>query len=573
LFEQQVVISANTTALVFEDREFSYAALNSLANQLGSYLRSTYQVKPDELIGICLERNEWVVIAILGVLKSGGAYVPIDPGYPQERIDYMLSDSQCKVVIDEAELLKFRNSLAAYSTENLETVNTPEDLAYVIYTSGSTGRPKGVMLEHFSGNAFMNWCKQEFANSAYDTVLAVTSICFDLSIFELLFTLISGKKIRLLNDGLSIGQYLNSPEKLLLNTVPGVIGTLLRDGAALDSVSVLNMAGEPVPSIYIDQLDCERIEVRNLYGPTEDTVYSTVYRIYNDQPVLIGRPIANSSVYILNGADHLQPVGIAGEICIGGDGLARGYLHNAALTAEKFVANPFEPGQRMYRTGDLGRWLEDGHIEYLGRLDDQVKIRGYRIELGEVEEALRSYAGIEGVVVTAGGGSAEKELVAYVVSKEELHISAIRLHLSKILPHYMLPSHFVRLDHIPLNSNGKTDRKSLPDPSGLGLGTGTEYVAPTNEIEEKIVLIWQGILGKEKIGIKDNFFELGGHSLIAMKIFAQIHKEFNIKMKLTDLFEKLTIEELGKDISRKMWALKVDNENDISVNSDESFML
>ncbi|MET4143036.1 non-ribosomal peptide synthetase, partial [Pedobacter sp. UYP1] len=393
-----------------------------------------------------------------------------------------------------------------------------------------------------------------------------------LSIFELLFTLISGKKIRLLNDGLSIGQYLNSPEKLLLNTVPGVIGTLLRGGAELDSVSVLNMAGEPVPSIYIDQLDCERIEVRNLYGPTEDTVYSTVYRIYNDKPVLIGRPIANTSIYIVNGSDHLQAVGIAGEICIGGDGLARGYLHNAVLTAEKFVANPFEPGQRMYRTGDLGRWLEDGHIEYLGRKDDQVKIRGYRIELGEVEEALRSYSGIEGVVVTAGG-SAEKELVAYVVSKEELHISAIRLHLSKILPNYMLPSHFVRLDHIPLNSNGKIDRKSLPDPSGLGLGTGIEYVAPTNEIEEKIVLIWQGILGKEKIGIKDNFFELGGHSLIAMKIFAQIHKEFNIKMKLTELFEKLTIEELGKDISRKMWALKVDNEDDISVNSDESFML
>ncbi|WP_354306148.1 amino acid adenylation domain-containing protein, partial [Pedobacter sp. UYP1] len=574
LFEQQVVISASTTALVFEDREFSYAALNSLANQLGGYLRSTYEIQPDELVGICLERSEWMVIAILGVLKSGGAYVPIDPGYPQERIDYMLSDSQCKVVIDEAELLKFRNSLAVYSTENLERVNSAEDLAYVIYTSGSTGRPKGAMLEHAGVVNRIDWMWKEYGFSSSDIILQKTTFTFDVSVWEFFLPLCWGSKLVLCKR-----EDIVSPERLLaliaqhqiscVHFVPSMFDAFisgLSSGSGLSGrlsgLRLVITSGEALSagSVRSWYAQVPGVPVYNLYGPTEASVDVTAYSCQVDDLIIpIGRPIANTSIYIVNGSDHLQAVGIAGEICIGGDGLARGYLHNGVLTAEKFVANPFEPGERMYRTGDLGRWLEDGNIEYLGRLDDQVKIRGYRIELGEIEAALRSYPGVEGAVVTAGvegavvtaGGRTEKELVAYVVSQEELYISDLRVHLSRILPDYMLPAHFVQLDEIPLNANGKADRKSLPDPLGLELGTGIEYIAPRNKVEEQLVEIWGELLDKENISVKDSFFDLGGHSLKAIRLINQLYKIFEVTIVLKYIFETPVLEDLAELIKHQ----------------------
>lgn len=545
LFEEQVLLSANKTAIIFEDKALTYAELNEQANQLGHYLREHYQIKRGDHIGVCLKRSEMMLIAIFGILKSGGSYVPVDPEYPKERIEYILSDSNCNILINETELSKFKPVAETYSKNNPPIICAASDLAYIIYTSGSTGRPKGVMIEHQSVNAFIEWSKKEFGGSDFDTVLGVTSICFDLSVFEIFFTLISGKKLRLLTSPFSIDDHLMSSEKILLNTVPSVVGTLLKRKLGLGAIKVLNMAGEPVPPNFSSLLDCDNIEVRNLYGPTEDTVYSTSYRIYKNSPILIGSPIANTSIYILNANNHLQPLGVIGEICISGDGLARGYLNRPELSAEKFVANPFRPGERMYRTGDLGRWLQNGSIEFLGRKDSQVKIRGYRIELGEIESALLNYKPIENTIVvskTLEGG--QQELVAYIVSKELLSISAIRTHLNKTLPAYMLPSFFVQLDQIPLNANGKVDRNVLPDPDGMELKTGIEYMAPFSVTEKLLCSIFSEVLKKDTIGIKDNFFILGGDSIKSIHVISLLRQQGYV-LTISDVMHYPVIEDLA----------------------------
>jgi tyrocidine synthetase-3 len=545
LFEEQAARTPGATAVLFEDKELTYQELNEQANQLAHYLRATHDLQSDDLVAVRLQRSEKLVVALLGVLKSGAAYVPIDPEYPQERIDYMTADSGCKLVIDEDLLHGFMQEADRYSKDNLTPSNlTPFNLAYVLYTSGSTGKPKGVMIEHSNVVAFLSWSREEFRNSDFDTVFATTSVCFDLSIFEIFNTLCIGKKLRMLPNGLAIPEYLHTSDKILVNTVPSVVGMLLGEGMDFSNISVLNMAGEPIPASHIRQLDCERIEVRNLYGPSEDTTYSTVYRIKGEGPVLIGRPISNTQVYITGNDGELLPAGIAGEICISGAGLARGYLNRPELTAEKFVENPFRTGERMYKTGDLGRWLPDGNIDFLGRKDYQVKIRGYRIELGEIEDALQSAEGIEAAVVMAkASATGEKELVAYLVSGHGIEVQELRTQLGHTLPAYMIPSHFVQLDELPLTPNGKVDRKRLPEPEGLGLSTGVEYIAPRNETEEKLAAIWMEILGKERVGVKDNFFDLGGHSLKATRLVSQVHKKFEVKLELRELFTHPVLEQ------------------------------
>jgi amino acid adenylation domain-containing protein len=549
LLEEQVDRTPESVAVLFEETTLTYQELNERSNRLAHYLRQKYDVKADDLLGIRLERGEWMIIAILAVLKSGGAYVPIDPDYPRERIDYILTDSHCKTVIDEQELKGFKAEQFRYDQKNPVPVSGPGDLAYVIYTSGSTGHPKGVMIEHRNTVAFIAWCRTEFGEEDFDVVLAGTSICFDLSVFEIFYTLSCGKKLRVLPNLLSIRQYLTTAEKVLLNTVPAVVGSLLSEEADFGSVRVLNMAGEPVPSGIIAGLDCEKIAVRNLYGPTEDTTYSTRYRIKNDRAILIGRPIANTWLYILDNHLDLLPLGLVGEICLSGAGLARGYLNKPELTAEKFLVSPFRPGERIYRTGDLGRWLPDGNIEFIGRRDSQVKIRGVRIELGEIEVYMQGHPDIDSAVVTAQADRyGEKELVAYVVSGRPIDVPAIRSWLAGGLPSYMIPSRYVELREWPLTPSGKVDRKKLPDPEALGLAAGTEYVAPGNEIEEQLVSIWQELLGREKIGIKDNFFELGGHSLKMLKLVLRIKATFSVQFAFEDILKAPTIESISEHI-------------------------
>ena len=405
LFEEQVEKTPGAVAVIFEKDQITYRELNERANQVAHYLRSK-GVKEETLIPIIMDRSIDMIAGIWGILKAGGVYIPMDPEYPLARINYMLDDTNADFILSshhtfskitprkQVTVIKLDTDWPVISQQpavNPAVTIESNQLAYLIYTSGSTGKPKGVMLQHCNLSAFISWCREEFSASRFDMVYASTSICFDISLFEIFYTLSIGKPLRVIENGLHIGRYLPGDSMVLINTVPVVIENLLNEGTDLSNVSVINMAGEPVPWKVQQSLDTETIETRNLYGPTEDTVYSTVYRLRRGSPILIGRPISNSQVYIINKDQQLCPVNVAGEICIGGAGLARGYLNMPGLTAEKFIANPFSnnPQDRIYKTGDLGRWMPDGNIDYMGRIDDQVKIRGHRIELGEIEIGLQ----------------------------------------------------------------------------------------------------------------------------------------------------------------------------------------
>ena len=558
LFEEQVEKTPNNIALVFEEKVLSYRDLNAHANQLANYLRSVHQIKADDLIGIKLERSDLMIISMLGVLKSGGAYVPIDPVYPKERINYMLEDSNCNVLIDEEFLNIFQkrqeSSLFKQSEENVPTITDPGNLAYVIYTSGSTGKPKGVMIEHKNAVAFISWSKEEFKNVDYEVMYAVTSICFDLSVYEIFYPLSIGKKLRILKNGLSIGDQITGESKVFINTVPSVLGALLSNGVSFENVVALNLAGEPIPKKYIEKIDLKKLEVRNLYGPSEDTTYSTNYRITDANKILIGSPISNTQIYILGMDNTLQPIGVIGEIYIGGDGLARGYLNKAELTEEKFISHPFKKGERLYKTGDLGRWQEDGDIEFLGRKDNQVKIRGYRIELGEIESCLDGILGVLGSVVSvhADASSGDRSLVGYVKLGEGLSVKSLRDLLSKSLPGYMLPSHFVELEEIPLTSNGKVDRKRLPLFAEDSILSDVEYIGPRNTKEQVFCSIFSSVLKVPLVSLKDNFFELGGDSIKSIILVSRF-RSLGYSLGVKDIMEHPVLMDLFpllKEITR-----------------------
>lgn len=543
--------SPDDIALLYENKAVSYRQMNECANQLGRFLQKHYNIKPDDVVGIQLPRSEWMVIALLAVLKAGGAYVPLDIIYPAERIAYIIQDSKAKVVIDETILERFKNMADDYAKDNITGKSQPSHLAYVIYTSGSTGVPKGVMIENRNVTAFINWCKQEFGTGNDLVVFGVTSICFDLSVFEIFYSLCTGKTLRILPDALAVPDYLHTADNILLNTVPGVVGALLHNKTNLATVKVLNMAGEPVPVKYIESLDCRRMAVRNLYGPTETTTYSSMYRFSGNDALVIGRPIANTQLYILNDHQQLQPIGITGEIYIGGAGVARGYLNKETLTAAQFIVHPFRPNERVYRTGDLGRWLPDGNIELLGRKDDQVKIRGYRIETTEIEQALLRHPHIqEALVMVLPTVEEEKDLVAYVAGDHTLNVSDIRDFIGEKLPGFMVPASYVQLQALPRLPNGKVDKNKLPHTAGTNMGTGVEYLAPRNTTEEKIVQLWQELLGKTPVSVKDNFFALGGHSIKAIRLANQLSKAFDSRVTLKEMFLHTTPEEQAKWIGQ-----------------------
>ncbi|WP_316634068.1 non-ribosomal peptide synthetase [uncultured Flavobacterium sp.] len=556
LFEKQVKKTPNQIAVVFEDIELTYRELNENANRLAHYLIENYTIEPDDLIGIKLERSEQILVVILGILKSGAAYVPIDVNYPKERIAYIEQDSNAKIVIDQKALEIFIKAQRKYSKENVEKINIPEDLAYIIYTSGTTGNPKGVMIEHRNAVELINWSAVEFDSAKFEIMYAVTSYCFDLSIYEFFYALSIGKKIRILRNALEIKEYVSKEDKILLNTVPSVVRQLLENKVDLKNVSLINMAGEIVPVDIVKKLQKQPIEVRNLYGPSEDTTYSTAYLIKNQEyrSILIGKPISNSQVYILD--DYLNPVsiGVTGKLYVSGAGVARGYLNKPELTAEKFMNNPFIEGKRMYDTGDLGCWLPDGNIEFLGRKDQQVKLRGYRIELGEIENTILQYSeDLKQVVVEVKGENEEKVLVAYFVSATELDKSKLRSFLQNSLPDYMIPGFYIALEKLPLTPNGKIDRKALPNISGNDI-IRKEYIAPESETEKILVAIWQEVLGVEKIGVTDNFFEMGGHSLVVAQVINRTHKQLEKTVSFKTFFANPTIKDLSKQLQKNEYA-------------------
>ncbi|OCA53123.1 Tyrocidine synthase 3 [Photorhabdus namnaonensis] len=553
LFEQQVEKTPDATALVYQEQTLSYAELNTRANRLAHQLIAL-GVVPDQRVAICVARSPAMVVGLLAVMKAGGAYVPLDPAYPGGRLTHVLHDAAPVVVLaDEAgRAVLGEEALAGLTVLDPNTLPDQPDnnplvpalisrhLAYVIYTSGSTGVPKGVMIEHRNTVNFLHWAQRAFETEEIREVLFSTSISFDLSIFECFMPLSRGAAIHLVEGALSLMQH--TLPVTLINSVPSAMKPLLQTQALMASVHTVNLAGEPLKGALIEQIFAETQIQRlcNLYGPSETTTYSAWLPIQRGDRIIesIGRPIANTCLYLLDEYGQPTPLGVVGEIYIGGAGVARGYLNRPDLTAERFLIDPFSdgPGARMYRTGDLARYLPDGNLEFLGRNDQQVKIRGFRIEPGEIESRLVEHPAVSESVVLAQGEGQEKRLVAYVVAEaSEGLINRLREHLSIQLPDYMVPAAFVRLDALPLTPNGKLDRQALPAPDNEAVARQI-YEAPQGETEMALAAIWREVLGVEQISRYDNFFALGGHSLLAVRVMNRV-AALGIELPLTTLFK------------------------------------
>jgi amino acid adenylation domain-containing protein len=573
LFEIQVVLTPESTALVYETTSLTYSQLNEMANRAGNYWRKVYHVQPDDVIAVELDRSHLTIIAILGVLKAGAAYLLIDPAYPQERIDYITADSSCKLKVGAADLQKAIEYHSIDARQNPPLLAAAGSLAYIIYTSGSTGKPKGVMVEH--GNVVRLVKPLRYLHFiGMEVLLSTGAINFDATTFEYWGSLLNGGTLVMCNMQTLLDPALLSTaiKRHKVDTMWFTVGWLnqLIDNHIdiFEGLTNIVAGGDRLSSVHIAALRQQYpgLVVYNGYGPTENTTFSCCYTITTvGDNIPIGTPIDNSMAWIVDDCMQLLPIGAIGELCVGGAGLARGYLNRESLTKEKFVVNPFMLGQRMYRTGDLARWLTDGNIEFKGRRDHQVKIKGYRIELPEIEVALLGYPFVETVVVTARiKDGYDKELVAYFVASQQLNFTEIHHYLCNMLPTYMIPAHFVQIDEMPLTFNGKVDRNKLPDPEEMYLQSENPYVPPRNDVEEKLAAIWRDILVSKNIGIKNNFFTLGGHSLSVIRLVLGIRNEFNVNLKLADIFENPTIEEIASKI-REYCA----SENFISHNSDD----
>ncbi|ASS75346.1 hypothetical protein CIG75_10315 [Tumebacillus algifaecis] len=564
LFEAQAAKTPEHIAVLAEQGTMTYRELNERANQIAHRLQQI-GVGSESLVGIFMTRTPQMIAAMLGVLKAGGAYVPLDPTYPQERILFMMNDTKMAVLLSEQHLL---NELPPYEVETIclplvetDTADdlvvqaTSRNLAYVIYTSGSTGRPKGVAVEHRSAATMIQWALEEYAAEDFAGVLFSTSICFDLSVYELFVTLAAGGKVILAESALQLPQLAAKDEVTLINTVPSAITELLRIDAIPDSVRSVNLAGEALPLHLVQRLYALKTvqKVYNLYGPSEDTTYSTYRLIERDTATAptIGRPLANTDFYLLDEHKQLVPLGVSGQLYLTGDGLARGYLGRSDLTAEKFIPNPFQndPNGRMYATGDVARLLPDGNLEYLGRIDHQVKVRGYRIELGEIEAMLVRHPSVQAALaIVREDLPGSKRIVAYLVADPaNIDQAKLRSLLKAQLPDYMIPSAFVMLDAFPLTSNGKIDRKALPAPDS-GREMADRYEAPRNETEEALAEIWSKVLRVERIGIHDNYFSLGGDSILSIQIL-HLATQRGIRFTPKDLFQYQTIAELSQVVS------------------------
>jgi amino acid adenylation domain-containing protein len=586
LFRAQAARTPDAVALSWQGQRWTYAELEARANRLANALRRR-GVGPEVRVGICLPRTPELVVAMLGVLKAGGAYVPLDPAYPRERLGFMVEDAGIARVITESALADRlpenaagmllldaeRDAVAAESAVAPESGAGPENLSHVIFTSGSTGRPKGVMIRHASVVVLLHWLRENVSDEERASVLFSTSINFDVSIAEVFGTLCWGGKLVIVENALELATV--SEPVVYASMVPSAAAELLRSGGIPASVRTLNLGGEALPNALAQGLyELPGIEkVGNLYGPTEDTTYSTYSVVARgaDQ-VFVGRPVANTQAYVLD--RHLQPVpmGVTGELYLAGDGLSRGYANHPAMTAERFVPNPFGPaGSRMYRVMDRVRWTEVREssgddvscedastfalshsrtfaLEYLGRTDFQVKVRGYRIEPGEIEARLREHPGVrEAVVLAREDTPGDRRLVAYVVGEAAVGAEALRAHLGETLPAYMVPAAYVRLETLPLTPNGKLDRAALPAPEADAYGVQA-YEAPEGKVEQALAEIWAELLGVERVGRGDNFFMLGGHSILAVQMISRVRQAMKIELALAAVFEQPVLAALADRI-------------------------
>ncbi|MEH6930459.1 non-ribosomal peptide synthetase, partial [Priestia megaterium] len=574
LFEEQVEKTPENVAVVYESDSLTYKELNEKANQLARTLR-THGVQPDSRIGLLMERSIDMIVGLLAILKSGGAYVPIDPEYPVERIQYILDDAEVPMVLSQTSLINTLTSQVAFKGQwldmqhsniydedasNLVTVTQLSDLAYVIYTSGTTGRPKGVLMENGNLVNLLNHQFQELIIPFHENVLQFSNISFDVSFQEIFSTLLSGGSLYTFDNELKkdIQLLLSFIDKNDISIIFWPTSYL----KAISNIDTFNIfpkcikhvitAGEQlvISSALKTYLESNKVNLHNHYGPTETHVV-TMHNLSNREEITdvphVGKPISNNQVYILNESLQPQPIGVPGEMYIGGVGVARGYLNRPDLTAEKFMENPFLPETKMYRTGDLARLLSDGNIEFLGRVDHQVKIRGYRIELGEIEATLLQHQSVQDVVVVdLLNTKKESYLCAYVVTKGQVDVANLRNYLTKKLPAYMLPSYICELKEIPFTSNGKVDRKKLPEPTRAL--HSTNYVPPETDLEKKMVEIWREVLEIENIGVTDSFFDQGGHSLNALLLTSKIKENLNSDLPLRFIFQNPTIRELCNEL-------------------------
>ncbi|WP_366559841.1 amino acid adenylation domain-containing protein [Bacillus velezensis] len=561
LFERQAKETPDARAVVYDGQILTYRELNERANRIAAALRSN-GVGPESVVALLTGRTTELASGILGILKAGGAYLPIGDDVPRERAEWMLKDCKADILLQSDKLdglplsgkrlfIEDIQTKAGLSSENPEPLGGPESLAYMIYTSGSTGAPKGVMIEQRSVIRLVK-------NSNYidftpeDRLLFTSSLGFDVTTFEIFGPLLNGASLYVSDQE----TYLDSDVLETFIQQNGITTLWLTSSLfnhlseqnehVFSGLSRLIIGGEALSPSHVNRVRnaLPHLSVWNGYGPTENTTFSTCFLIEQsyDHSIPIGRPVGNSTAYIINSRGTPQPIGVIGELCTGGDGVARGYFGRPELTEEKFVPNPFVPGERMYRTGDLARWLPDGTIEYAGRMDDQVKIRGYRVELGEIEAALRSLDGVkEAAVSVRTGQSGNKELIAYMSLQADMDTEKVRSSLSKQLPNYMVPAYMMELEKLPLTPNGKLDRKNLPEPE---LALQTAYTAPRNELEEQLSVIWQEVLGAKQVGIEDSFFELGGDSIKALQVSARLGR-YGWKMTASDLFRHPSIKELA----------------------------
>ncbi len=617
-FEAQVRRTPDAVALVLGgDQSLTYSQLNSRANQLARHLRQL-GVRPETLVGICLDRSVEMVVGLLGILKAGGAYVPLDPTFPPERLAFMIEDAQPLVLLTQeylVDLLPLPDAAGEHSTtetvpphvlcwdrdwptiaqesaENPRSGVKSEHLAYVLYTSGSTGKPKGVQIEHRALTNFLHTMSKEPGLSAQDVLLAVTTISFDIAGLELYLPLISGAKIVLADsavaaDGLQLVKLLNECEATVMQATPATWRMLLAAGWQGSPQLKMLCGGEALPQALADQLVKKGASLWNMYGPTETTIWSAISQVQADRPqseaaVPIGRPIANTQLYILDAQQQPVPIGVPGELYIGGDGLARGYLNRPELTAEKFVHLRLDDTSNqppaishqptLYRTGDLARYLPDGTIEFLGRIDNQVKVHGFRIELGEIEAVLNQHPAVaESVVVVREEQAGDKRLVAYVVMDDRMTgwqndkmnvandpailssphpviLSELRDYLKTKLPDYMTPATFVFLDELPLTPNGKVDRNALPAP--VIEQRAAPMAAPQTATEATLATLWCELLGINQVGREDDFFAVGGHSLRATQLIYRVQESFAVTLSIQQLFNSPTIAGLAQAIGQ-----------------------
>ncbi|MDZ8235946.1 MAG: amino acid adenylation domain-containing protein [Nostoc sp. ChiQUE01a] len=589
LFEEKVQQYPDSIAVNFANEQLTYQELNTCSNKLAHHLQKI-GVGSEVLVGICISQSIEMIIGLLGILKAGGAYVPLDPGYPEERLNFMLEDAQVSVLLTQENLLKhfegFSNPIISIDKDwkiitqekedNLKSDLNSDNLAYIIYTSGSTGKPKGVAVPHKAVNRLV--CNTNYIKlSPSDKIAQASNASFDAATFEIWGALLNGAQLVMISKDVTISPHelaLQLREKSInvLFLTTALFQQIIRDvPQAFATLKYFLFGGETVDTRWIKKIleSGAPKHLIHVYGPTENTTFSSYYCVDELPSAIslpIGRPITNTQIYILDTYLQPVPIGVTGELYIGGEGLAREYLNRTELTAKNFITHPFskKPQARLYKTGDLARYLPDGNIEFLGRIDNQVKIRGFRIELSEIEAVLSQHPAVKETIVIAGEDVPDdKYLVAYIVPKQERipmedvqsFASLLRQFLKEKLPEYMVPKAYMVLESLPLTANGKVDRHALPIPETITFNN-QDYVAPRSQVEKLLAEIWAKVLGKEQVGVHDNFFELGGHSLLATVLTSRIRDTFQIDLPVRNLFETPTVEQLAKYIDTMCWVAK-----------------